>query len=112
MKYDFTVIPDRSSCGSSKWNAVPGASVEKVPLSTADMEFPPAPEITQALKNLLDTTVLGYTGPTKEYFDAVCSWMKRRHGYEIDPKNIVSTPESFMPFQWWSRPARPPATIS
>ena len=25
MKYDFTVIPDRSSCGSSKWNAVPGA---------------------------------------------------------------------------------------
>lgn len=92
MKYDFTVIPDRSSCGSSKWNAVPGASVEKVPLSTADMEFPPAPEITQALKNLLDTTVLGYTGPTKDYFDAVCAWMKRRHGYEIDPKNIVSTP--------------------
>lgn len=92
MKYDFNVIPDRSHCGSSKWNAVPGASVDKVPLSTADMEFPVAPEIAQELKRLIDTTVLGYTGPTKEYFDAVCGWMKRRHGYEVDPSHIILTP--------------------
>ena len=75
MKYDFTSIPDRSRCGSSKWAGMPGASVERVPLSTADMEFPVAPAIVQGLKELTDTTILGYTAPTKEYFDAVCGWM-------------------------------------
>ena len=58
MKYDFTSIPDRSRCGSSKWAGMPGASVERVPLSTADMEFPVAPAIVQGLKELTDTTIL------------------------------------------------------
>ncbi len=92
MKYDFTSIPDRSNCGSSKWNAVPGCSVEKVPLSTADMEFPMAPEIIEGLKELADTTILGYTNPTETYYQAVCGWMKKRHDFEIQPDWIVMTP--------------------
>ena len=50
MKYDFNHVPDRRGCGSSKWNGMPDASPERVPLSTADMEFYPAPEIAEALK--------------------------------------------------------------
>ena len=65
MKYDFTSVPDRSQCGSSKWAGAPGASVERVPLSTADMEFPIAPAIVEQLKDLVDTTILGYTRPTQ-----------------------------------------------
>ena len=92
MKYDFVSVPDRSRCGSSKWDAVPGASVEKVPLSTADMEFPLAPQIAKRLKELIDTTILGYTSETDAYYEAVCGWMRRRHHFEVEKEWIVTTP--------------------
>ena len=91
MKYDFTSIPDRSNCGSSKWDAV-GGTVENVPLSVADMEFPTAPAIKDALKNLVENTILGYACPTEEYFDATISWMKRRHNFDVKKEWFMSTP--------------------
>lgn len=92
MKYDFTSVPDRSKCGSSKWNSVKNASVENVPLSVADMEFNTAPAIVDAIKNLADTTILGYTQATDEYYDAVCGWMKRRHSFDVKKEWIINTP--------------------
>lgn len=92
MKYDFSSIPDRKNCGSSKWDCEPNASVDTVPLSVADMEFPTAPEIKNALKNLVDNTVLGYTHATDDFLDSVCSWMKRRHNFDIQKEWIVNTP--------------------
>ena len=92
MKYDFHSIPDRSNSGSAKWRPVPGASPELVPLSVADMEFPTAPAIVDALKNLLDTEILGYTKATPAYFEAVCGWMERHHQFRVDPEQIVLTP--------------------
>lgn len=92
MKYDFTSVPDRSKCGSSKWNGAKNASVENVPLSVADMEFPTAPPIVDAIKNLADTTILGYTQATDAYYDAVCGWMKRRHDFEVKREWIINTP--------------------
>lgn len=92
MNYDFTSIPDRTGCGSAKWNSAPHAGVDAVPLSVADMEFPTAPEIKNALSELAQTQILGYTDPTDEYFEAVISWMKRRHSFEIEKDWIVTTP--------------------
>lgn len=92
MQYDFHSIPDRSMYGSSKWNAVPGASVKCVPLSTADMEFPTAPEIVNVLQQYTQDAILGYTDPTESFYHAVCSFMKRRHNYEVRPEEIICTP--------------------
>ena len=92
MKYDFTSIPDRRNCGSNKWNGAKNASPEFVPLSVADMEFYPAPQIVDAIKKTAETQVLGYTSPTDEYFDAVISWMKRRHDFEVKKEWIINTP--------------------
>ncbi|MFR5876582.1 MAG: PatB family C-S lyase [Eubacterium sp.] len=92
MKYDFTSVPDRSKCGSMKWNGHKNSSVENVPLSVADMEFPTAPPIVDAIKNLADTTILGYTQPTDVYYDAVSSWMKRRHNFDVKKEWIINTP--------------------
>ena len=92
MKYDFTSIPDRRGCGSNKWNAAKNASTENVPLSVADMEFYPAPQIVSAIKKTAETSVLGYTSPTDEYFDAVLSWMKRRHNFDVKKEWIINTP--------------------
>lgn len=92
MKYDFTSIPDRRGCGSNKWNGAKNASPEFVPLSVADMEFYPAPQIVEKIKKTAETSVLGYTSPTDEYFDAVISWMKRRHDFDVKKEWIINTP--------------------
>ena len=73
MKHDFTSIPDRSNFGSAKWNGAKNASVEFVPLSVADMEFPTAKPIVDDIKKLAEEAILGYTSPTEEYNDAVIS---------------------------------------
>ncbi len=92
MKYDFTSVPDRSGCGSSKWNTEKNSSVDAVPLSVADMEFPTAEPIRNALSELALTKILGYTDPTDEYFDSVISWMDRRHNFKIEKDWIITTP--------------------
>lgn len=92
MKYDFFSIPDRSKSGSMKWEAMPGASVEQVPLTTADMEFAMAPEICEGLAEYATTSIYGYTKPTQAYYDAVCGWMEKRHDWKTRPEWIVTTP--------------------
>lgn len=86
--YDFTTRPARRGTGSSKWEGMLRANPEVpegvVPLSTADMEFVTAPAVRQCLHRLADEAVLGYTGPTDAYFDAVLGWQRTRHGW--DPK--------------------------
>lgn len=92
MKHDFTSIPDRSRFGSSKWEIAKNASTEFVPLSVADMEFPTAKPIVDDIKKLAEEAILGYTNPTQEYYDAVISWMKRRHDFEIRKEWLLQTP--------------------
>lgn len=95
MKYDFATLIDRSTHGSGKWDGMrekkPELKYSPVPLSVADMEFKNPPEIAEGLKEYMDTHILGYTGPTKEYYDAVCGWMERRHNWHIEPEWIVGT---------------------
>ena len=92
MKHDFTSIPDRSGCGAAKWNRAKNSSTEFVPLSVADMEFPTAKPIREALKKVAEENILGYTDPTEAYFDAVIGWMKRRHDFEVKKEWILQTP--------------------
>lgn len=92
MNYDFKSIPDRSRFGSAKWEIAKNASTEFVPLSVADMEFPTAAPIVEDLQKLAGEAILGYTNPTEEYYDAVISWMKRRHDFEIEKDWLIQTP--------------------
>jgi len=92
MKYDFESVPDRSGCGSLKWDSSGVTDPEYAPLSVADMEFPTAPAIKEAIVDVAENRILGYTQPTQEYYDAVCSWMKRKHGFEIKKEWILTTP--------------------
>ena len=95
MNYDFTSYIDRSADGSDKWEMMyrqdPGVGPDVLPMSIADMEFLNAPEIREGLKEFIDTTIQGYTGPTQAYFDAVLGWQERRHGYHGKKEWIVTT---------------------
>ena len=96
MKYDFETLVSRKGAGSSKWNQMydwnPSVKDEVVPLSVADMEIKTPPEIVEGLKNYLDTAILGYTKPTRSYYEAVISWFERRNNFKIDKEWIFNTP--------------------
>lgn len=85
MKYEFDRLIKREGTGSTKWRVkhflAPEAGPEIVPFTMADMEFANAPEIIRGLKEYLDGAVLGYTGATQAYYEAVQGWMERRHGF-------------------------------
>jgi aminotransferase/cystathionine beta-lyase len=94
--YDFETIVNRVNTGSAKWEQMkewnPNVSDGIIPFSVADMELKNPPEIIEGLKKYLDSTILGYTKPTGNYLNAVCSWMKKRHDWEIKPEWIVGSP--------------------
>lgn len=96
MKYDFQTAPDRSNCGAAKWMQMkrfnPNVEEGIISFSVADMELKNPPELIEDLKQYLDGGVLGYTLPTKSYFDAVCGWMERRHEWKIRPEWILQWP--------------------
>ncbi len=96
QKYDFETLVPRAGTGSSKWAAMkalnPDVPRDVVPLSVADMELKNPPEVIEGLKNYLDGAILGYAEPTPGYVDAVKSWMKRRHNWNIRQEWMVGTP--------------------
>lgn len=94
-QYDFETVLDRTGTGSMKWDEMtqyPRVAEDVIPFSVADMELRNAPEITEGLKAFLDKTVLGYSNPTPEYFEAVCAWMKQRNGWEIKSEWVKDGP--------------------
>ena len=94
-KYDFETILSRKGQGSYKWEqmyeVLPELEDDIVPFSVADMELKIAPEIREGLKKYIDEAILGYTGATDKYYEAVISWMKRRHNFDIQKEWIVTS---------------------
>lgn len=86
--FNFDHIVDRRHTNSYKWDTTPEGVT---PMWVADMDFRTAPCIIEALRRRVDHGVFGYTAVPKEYYDAVCDWMKRRHGWEINPGHIIYT---------------------
>lgn len=86
----------RRGVGALKWEEMYeyNADIPEniVPLSVADMEFLSPPEVTAGLKNFLDTMPLGYTCATKQYYKTVADWMRKRHGWAVDPSWLLEYP--------------------
>ena len=96
MSYDFTTLVDRTGMGAEKWEGMyrtnPNVPAGTVPLSVADMELKNPPELLEGLKEYLETSIWGYTGPTESYYKAVQNWMQRRHGFTPPKEWFVLTP--------------------
>ena len=94
--YDFETVIHRANVGSAKWDEIKNTLGDYpegiIPFSVADMEFTTQPEIRDGLKDFLDRSVLGYAQPTPAYKEAVKSWMKRRHNWDIEIDWIRDTP--------------------
>lgn len=88
MKYDFESIMDRHGKDALAIDAVgqgwaPGAPNEGfdvIPMWVADMNFPTAPSVTEALRERIDHPAYGYFDPRDEYFDSIIRWQTLRNG--------------------------------
>ncbi len=93
--YDFDTVYPRRGCGAIKWEFArnsEGVLPEGcVPMTVADMEFRSPPKVREALKELAEFGMWGYTMPTEGCKEAVCGWYRRRHGWDIRPEWMVQT---------------------
>ena len=87
MQYDFTTVLDRRGKDSIAADLIPfdvkpDEGVSAIPMWVADMAFPTAPPILEAMRKRLETPTLGYFRMSDEYYDSILSWQRRRHGVE------------------------------
>jgi cystathionine beta-lyase len=94
---NFDEILNRQNTDSLKWDwlskFLPEAPEGALPLWVADMDFPVAEPILQALRTCLDRQVFGYSYYRSDaYLDAVTGWFKRRFDWSITPESIYYSP--------------------
>lgn len=89
MEYDFSRPTDRRGTDSYKWDSAPEADI--IPLWVADMDFETFPCITEALQRRVAHGIFGYTRVPEAYYEAVCNWFGKRHGWHINREDIIYT---------------------
>lgn len=94
MKFDFDIITDRTGTGSLKYDfaAKRGRPSDILPLWVADMDFPTAPCVQDALSDAVAHGIFGYSEPLDDYFEALLGWFSRRFGYQASEEWVVKTP--------------------
>ncbi|MCI9162559.1 MAG: putative C-S lyase [Lachnospiraceae bacterium] len=90
MKYNFDEVIDRNGNRSAKYDEREKkfGVRDVIPLWIADMDFKTAQPVIDALKARADEGIWGYTSRPDSYYEALCGWQKRRHGWEIDKRMI------------------------
>ncbi|MBR5795635.1 MAG: hypothetical protein IKY26_05785, partial [Erysipelotrichaceae bacterium] len=102
MKYNFDEVIDRKNAKrsySTKWDDSARKArkygfgetfpEDKICLQTADMDFKTAPAIIEAMKEVSEHGIYGYSAINDEYRDAVCHWFKTRQDWEFNPEDIM-----------------------
>lgn len=93
-KYDFDQVIDRHNTGAIKIEGacqMCGCS-DVNPLWIADMDFAVCPDIIEALRHRLDNPVLGYSQPSDKYWNAITSWLDRRHAFNVTRDELAFLP--------------------
>ena len=95
MKYDFETFVERAgkdSIAADKvpFPAEPDKGIKKIPMWVADMSFPTAPFIIEAIRERLETPSFGYFELPAEYYSAILNWQRKRNGVEGLEKEHLS----------------------
>ena len=93
MKYDFDEQIDRRNTNSAKFDemdALFGSDV--MHLGVADMDYRSPKPIIEAMQNIVEKGVFGYTIWPENYEELVSQWMKRRYGQETKTEWVVFSP--------------------
>ena len=89
MKYDFDKVVGRRNTNSYKWDSMQGDDI--IPMWVADMDFPVAPPIQEALRRRVEHPVYGYSLVPDSYYESVMRWFSERHDWKIEKDWILYT---------------------
>ncbi len=97
MKYDFTSVIDRRGldamavdiAGRPDGMPAPREGFDIIPMWVADMNFPTAPAIPQAMIQRAGHSLYGYFYPREEYYNAIIRWQESRNGVTGLTKDCV-----------------------
>lgn len=87
--FNFDAPVSRRGTNCYKWDETEDGVL---PLWVADMDFPTAPCIVEALRSRVEHGVFGYTLVPGAYYQAVVSWFQRRHGWKMKAGWILYLP--------------------
>lgn len=95
MKYDFTSILDRNGKDAIAVEhiPIPGAQVkegfDRIPMWVADMNFPTASTVVEAMMERVQHPAYGYFDPSEEYYASIIRWQEKRNGVTgLEPEHI------------------------
>lgn len=95
MTFDFDSEILRTGTASVKYDGAAaffGSSAELIPMWVADMDFAAPEAITRALMQRATHPVYGYTLYPDSMYEALLSWMKKRHGWSIERSWLMMCP--------------------
>lgn len=94
VSYDFDKIIDRRNTDCLKYDfAVQrGRPQDVLPFWVADMDFPIAQEITEALVQRCQHGIFGYSEATDPYFDALQKWYNKHFHWQVQRPWLIKTP--------------------
>ncbi|MFP3153157.1 pyridoxal phosphate-dependent aminotransferase [Lachnospiraceae bacterium ZAX-1] len=94
MSYNFDEIVDRTHTQSIKHDFARqrGMGFNAIPLWIADMDFRAPDCIKDALIRRANHGIYGYSMENDDYFGAVKHWFHERHGWNVEPHWLVTTP--------------------
>ena len=85
MTYDFTTEGAPRGTNSVKWDKRP----DVLPMWVAEMDFPVAPFIVDAVRARVDRAVFGYTLIPDSYYECVTRWFCGRYGWAPAREEII-----------------------
>ena len=91
IKQDFDEVINRKNTNCIKYDALQRyfKKDDVQPLWVADMDFRTPKFIVDAIHKKVDEEVFGYPEPSIEVFNSIQNWMKKRHQWEVDVKDIL-----------------------
>ena len=94
MSFNFNTVIDRhgTNCIKTDLAVVRGKPADVLSLWVADMDFPTAPVILEALHNRVDHGIFGYSCLDDEFFAALKNWMQTEHDFSPERRDLVTTP--------------------
>ena len=92
--FDFDHEINREGSHSVKYDGRQGmfGKSDVIPVWVADMDFATPPAVTRALTQRAAHPIYGYTLFPDSLYDALISWMQRRHGWSIQRDWIILCP--------------------
>lgn len=94
MEYNFDQVINRWNTSCEKYDMITekGYPQDMIPLWVADMDFAAPDCVKDAMRQVVDRGIFGYSHCMDGYFKAVEGWFSRRYGWQIQGSWIIHTP--------------------